>query len=316
MRTFQVALLLIGLLVSSGCGDSGFDATPGAGNPAGFVAADLRRGFSERQLVSDPDLTVGPGDTVLLSLEDTATSQPDTGATGSDLIPLDFGPEIKVDVIDESESVASASVANGFLEVVSEADGDGVDLVFVSFLSTDSGGVDILIREGDCAGCDLSGADLSDLDLSGVDLTNTVLNGVNFKNSQLEGATLSRARGDRASFQGASLRESKLDSVILRSSNFQDADLTGATAPTSNFSDSNFERARLNLIQAPFGIFQGAILRDAALEGASLSRASFAFADLSGASFRNADLSYANLAGADLTGADFLGADRTGVRYR
>ena len=88
---------------------------------------------------------------------------------------------------------------------------------------------------GDCEGCDLAGADLSNLYLDGVLLIDANLRGAN-----LRGSTLSAVLLVDANLRGAKLRGATLYGVILYGANFDGADLSQA-----NIVGAEFDRVSL-----------------------------------------------------------------------
>ena len=74
-----------------------------------------------------------------------------------------------------------------------------------------------LIETGECAGCDLAMADLSQAHLIGADLRNANLKGANLTAANLEGADLT----------GANLKGANLTKVFASDASLNDTNLTG-----------------------------------------------------------------------------------------
>lgn len=123
------------------------------------------------------------------------------------------------------------------------------------------------------AGCNLTGAELTDQDWPNVNLSNAELPNVDLFRSILSGANLSNAN------------------------------LTGAFLGIADLSNANLSGASLRFARAT-----AATMTNANLSGADLTEADLTGVDLTGANLRNADLTdtvlvLANLSGADLDGA-------------
>lgn len=115
-----------------------------------------------------------------------------------------------------------------------------------AFLQAD---VNKLNSTGSCAGCDLSGANLSTFnivsysssakDLSNVNLSGAILTRANFSNALMTGANLKNADLSAATLNGATLRNADLSNANMSTAvmNFatycNGANLTGAKLPTN-----------------------------------------------------------------------------------
>ena len=113
---------------------------------------------------------------------------------------------------------------------------------------------------GNCAGCDLRGANLVGAEIDGADLTR------------------------------ADLSYSELVDADLTGANLTEVSLSGADLTGTNFTEANLTEADLSLTRLNGALLIGANLTDADLHGANLF-----LADLSGANLRLADLTGASL---------------------
>ncbi|NJL01656.1 MAG: pentapeptide repeat-containing protein [Spirulinaceae cyanobacterium SM2_1_0] len=84
-----------------------------------------------------------------------------------------------------------------------------------------------------CAGCDLSGADLSDEHLIGADLRGANLAGADLTGANLEGADLTGANLSGAQFDNAFMTN-----ATLREANLANSDFTGATLIAADLTDA------------------------------------------------------------------------------
>ena len=217
----------------------------------------------------------------------------------------------------------------------------------------DQGDLDRLKKTNECAGCDLSGANLGNTDLFGANLEGANLKRANLRGANLGGANLKWAKLTEADLSDANLTEADLSDATLsgttnlRGANLKWAKLGGANLYGANITEAYLESANLtNVKNFPevlkavnleklkttkqckncylVGVsFDGADLRgvnltDAYLEyanlsGADLQGANFSGVNLEGANLEGANLSESNLTGADLQGANFSGANLEGA---
>jgi Pentapeptide repeats (8 copies) len=136
----------------------------------------------------------------------------------------------------------------------------------------------ILATTNKCAGCDLSGANLS---------------GKQFVNTDLQSANLVGANLTGANFTGAKLDGANLSGAVLTNTNFTGAVLQGASLIDINFASTNLTRTDLSYANLVNSSFKGAMISNTNLTGANL-----VLADLTGINFSNVSLTSANLAGA------------------
>ena len=85
-----------------------------------------------------------------------------------------------------------------------------------------------LLALGNCAECDLSGADLREANLNGADLSGAKLREANLSGAKLNGANLLKVDLREANLSGANLREADLTEVNLSWADLGKADLKGA----------------------------------------------------------------------------------------
>ncbi|MEQ8969874.1 MAG: serine/threonine-protein kinase [Coleofasciculus sp. C1-SOL-03] len=93
-----------------------------------------------------------------------------------------------------------------------------------------------LHQTGECAGCNLSGADLREMNLRTVDLreanlSEANLQGANLQSANLENANLNGANLIDADLKGAYLRNADLTATQLTGTNLESTDLRGAIIP-------------------------------------------------------------------------------------
>jgi serine/threonine protein kinase len=93
-----------------------------------------------------------------------------------------------------------------------------------------------LQQTGECAGCNLSGADLREMNLRTVDLreanlSEANLQGANLQSANLENANLNGANLIDADLKGAYLRNADLTATQLTGTNLESTDLRGAIVP-------------------------------------------------------------------------------------
>ena len=209
----------------------------------------------------------------------------------------------------------------------------------------DQENLDRLKKTNECAGCDLSGANLGNTDLFGANLEGANLKRANLRGANLGGANLKWAKLTEADLSDANLTEADLSDATLSGAtnligaNLKWAKLGGANLYGANITEADLESANLtNVKNFPevlkainleklkmtkqckncylVGVsFDGADLRGVNLTDAYLEYANLSGADLQGANFSDANLEGANLSEADLTGADLTGADLQGANF-
>jgi uncharacterized protein YjbI with pentapeptide repeats len=108
--------------------------------------------------------------------------------------------------------------------------------------------IDHLMEEGECAGCDLSGAnlmrkDLEEADLSGANLTKANLFGAKLGSANLKGAILVEANLLQADLREGILIEADLTKARVIGAKLQEADLTDAILDETKFSGANLTGA-------------------------------------------------------------------------
>lgn len=203
-----------------------------------------------------------------------------------------------------------------------------------------------LFNTSSCAGCDISGAilsevnlpnaDLSHANLAGADLTKAILKGTDLSHANLQGAKFQNTDLSNTNLSGADLSNTQLSSAILSNAQLTGANLSNAQlkgtrfwgfAGYANLSSANLTGADLqgadlssiklldaNLTNADLS--HGANLRDASLNGANLNNANLVQANLINARLNHANLQAAQLAGANLRKANLTKADLTGAGLR
>jgi uncharacterized protein YjbI with pentapeptide repeats len=110
------------------------------------------------------------------------------------------------------------------------------------------GAIDHLMAEGECAGCDLSGAnlmrkDLEEADLSGANLTKANLFGAKLGSANLKGAILVETNLLQADLREAILIEVDLTKARVIGAKLQKADLTDAILEGTKLSGANLINA-------------------------------------------------------------------------
>ena len=108
--------------------------------------------------------------------------------------------------------------------------------------------IDHLMAEGECAGCDLSGAnlmrkDLEEADLSGANLSKANLFGAKLGSANLKGASLVETNLLQADLRKAVLVEADLTKARVIGAKLQEADLTDAILENTKFSGANLTDA-------------------------------------------------------------------------
>ncbi len=184
----------------------------------------------------------------------------------------------------------------------------------------------VVERARDCAGCDLTGANLKRADLRGANLAGADLTGANLHAAILTGANLAGANLTDANINRANLKQADLENAVLKGAmlygaafdgaRLMGADLTGALAGKAAFVRADLTGARLFAVD----------LREARLNDANFSKVDFTRSWLHDAQLTRTNLSgallvyvtahRANLAGANLSGADARGSDFFGANMR
>ena len=83
------------------------------------------------------------------------------------------------------------------------------------------------VKQKNCPGCDLRGADLRGVDLSaakleGINLMGANLEGVNLVNATLDDASLEKANLSNARLNGASMDHAGIDEAVFKGADLQD----------------------------------------------------------------------------------------------
>lgn len=210
---------------------------------------------------------------------------------------------------------------------------------------------DVLVFSfGQCAGCDLTGLDLSgrslaELDVQGSTLAhanfaNAYILAANFDNAQIAATDFTNARFASVSFAGATITSatdagtvtrSRFDGTRLASpgfpasfqqatvsdAQFANVDLTGsqwagASVTNTAFSNVLLDQADLTGSRWTTSTLTGSSLQGAKFDNASVDDLTVTFAPAQGASFRGASLTRLQMPYANLAGASFAGASLTG----
>jgi uncharacterized protein YjbI with pentapeptide repeats len=145
------------------------------------------------------------------------------------------------------------------------------------------------------------GADATGCDFADAALLRTSLAGAIFKDADLRGAKLANATGDDVDFTS-----SRFDGADLRQARLDGAKLDGAALVKVVATKVSLMRASLANADLKAGNFRGAKLKAADLGGASLRDADLRDADLEDARLDGADRTGARLQGANLDGATGL----------
>ena len=213
-----------------------------------------------------------------------------------------------------------------------------------------------LLKSGQCAYCDLYGANLKEANLQGVNLHFANLQQANLQGSMLQGANLQTSNLKEAMLQGANLsgaypRDANLVRAKLNGANLFGADLSLSNLREAQLRGANLEAAKLKETKLESAYLEGAKLQDADLryaylgfaflDNVNLTGAELNFANLESASLysaylkdtnmnsaflkganlqnanlENANLTNANLEGANLTNANLRGANLKGANLR
>jgi len=158
-------------------------------------------------------------------------------------------------------------------------------------------------RNADLREANLRSADLGGADLSYADLRKAILSDSDFSGAELLDADLGDVAtvAERAGFQGAHMRRTRLIQARLVAADFRKATLLYARANEADLSGGDFRNAYLKGSH-----FKRADLRDANFSGANM---------VSGGDMVSVDLTSADLRGADFTGADLRRAVLTDVCF-
>jgi uncharacterized protein YjbI with pentapeptide repeats len=159
--------------------------------------------------------------------------------------------------------------------------------------------------DGQTAGKDLRGANLSGADLFEADLTGTNLAGAN-----LVGADMTNASLYKASLVGAQLGVTPDDATAVA------ANLTGSYMVQTDMTDADLRTVKFDKAHLYGAVkFVRARLDSASMVGTILADADFSQASMSATNFTNAILVNANFAGANLLNADMGGAYLQGANF-
>ncbi len=168
--------------------------------------------------------------------------------------------------------------------------------------------------DGNCAGADLSGAELADTDLRGVTLTG----------ADLSGATIHRANVRLVPMRGADLRDATLTELDMSKADLRQTDLRGATIRRAELNKTLLRKAdirkaliratELNKADLSKVTLRKSKIVKAELKTAKLRNANLSRSTVKEVSFKNANLAYANLRNAKLKEIVLTGANLKGVR--
>ncbi|MDJ0554621.1 MAG: serine/threonine-protein kinase [Microcoleaceae cyanobacterium MO_207.B10] len=208
-----------------------------------------------------------------------------------------------------------------------------------------------LQETGECAGCNLRGADLAAVEiedaylrdadlfkanlraanlqearLQNAKLRRSQLQGANLVKAKLQGADLSRAKLDGANLINANLQNARLEKAslgganmvraLLESANLERANLLGTNLLNANLQGANLFEANLKDVRLSRAKLTGAKLQRANLAQTIMNRVNLKGANLRGVLLKDASLKRANLVGADLSGARLLNANLFGANLK
>ena len=156
-----------------------------------------------------------------------------------------------------------------------------------------------LEETGECAYCNLEGADLTEMNLDKVNLQGANLQGANLQGSSLKEAYLLGANLNQANLYQADLEEINLIFASLENADLADTSLKGANLQNANLNNALLNAANLNPDR---------------LDNTNLKNASLVSADLSDADLRCTNLQSANFAKANLAGADLSSCEHKSDR--
>ncbi len=148
---------------------------------------------------------------------------------------------------------------------------------------------------------DFSGLKFIDEDLSGLDLT-----GCNFSGCEMSRCNLSEARCPSANFDGATLKQARLDGAEFLGTTFREADMTECSALKTGFGMTDLEGAN----------FFNSNLEDATFVDAQMRRSDFRSAKMARCRLLEADLEQSDFFQTDLTDVDLRDANLEGTNFR
>ena len=102
-----------------------------------------------------------------------------------------------------------------------------------------------LLETGECSGCDLTQADLSNTHLLGADLRNANLEGANLTNTNLEGADLTSANLRATNFTGALMTNTSLNLADLTQANLASVKMYNAETAGAVLTGINTQNAQV-----------------------------------------------------------------------
>ena len=160
--------------------------------------------------------------------------------------------------------------------------------------------IDLIIRDANLAGLNLSSISMCEADLSSAILEKSLLVRADLRNAILFRANLINAKLLMADLQNANMTYADLQRAYLRAANLQGA---------------NMKRADLQRASLRNAKLQGASMEHADLQNANLQEAHLQGANMGHADLQNADLQQAQLQGANLENATFSNAKFKGSKY-
>ena len=298
MIRYSVIILLLGLVLTTGCSNS---LPPGC--PPSCLRATLNDSKLKGEDLKDADLSgafLSQADLSEANLSGANLSGADLSRTH--LVSADLSGASLV-----GANLLSANLTNAKLDHTDFSGANltgailtGVDLTRVNFKG-------VVLENADLVGTSLWGVNLNGIYFSGANLSGANLVGANLsgailsKNDPLDGANLSGAdlRGARlngADLHGAFLRGANLRRAQLRQANLRKAELWGVDFTKADLSGANLEEAFLS----------GALLSQADLSDTNLLEAKLNGANLQGALLKKAKLNESK--NRQLLEAEFLGA--------
>ncbi|MFC3226886.1 DUF2169 domain-containing protein [Marinibaculum pumilum] len=170
------------------------------------------------------------------------------------------------------------------------------------------------------AGLDLSGRRLDGMNLAGVDFTGSDFTGASLIGTNLEGAGLAHADLSRANLSGASLKGANLDKARMDATLFNGADLsglilTGVAGERLSFDGGTLTDTRFVDARMPGASFAGASLSGTMFDRCEMPTADFRKAKLAGATFAACRLPGAHFDGAAGKGLLMLNCIAPGARF-
>ena len=171
------------------------------------------------------------------------------------------------------------------------------------------------LSSGNCAGCNLRGANLSALSLRASNLADADLSQALLV--RITSAALTLGDTDIMTFllDGSAVRGADLSGTNLTGARLDGAYLTGVGGSPANLSGVNLASASVTDVFLARADLHGASLANADFSRSVLTRANLRGANLAGALFVNADLTAADLTGADVVSVNWTGAKLSGATW-